>query len=222
MKSSKSFPLPFKYQLTPPLGHTYPKATLPPCYYFTLSLILLCFDVQYEKLSKITSFEKSWNFRRISRNSTISYSVLRWDLTRSVAQLGMRETAIALSYCWLHRALLQALLRRFTETRKSIRASLPHSRFISTPNVKPADTLLCHLIESTGLCAVIRRWPGLERESTAVARQTEKTSDGAPPRFAVRFAVRFSLSEHLHDYRFISNEIIVNAAQTAVKHVRSA
>ena len=57
-------------------------------------------------------------------------------------------------------SLVVVLAAEFTReaTRKSIRASLPHSRFISTPNVKPADTLLCHLIESTVLCAAKDRW----------------------------------------------------------------
>ena len=119
--------------------------------------------------------------------------------------MGMRETAIALLLL-----RLRSLAAEFTReaTRKSIRASLPHSRFISTPNVKPADTLLCHLIESTALCAANNGW---EFCSSARQWRDKRRKPTAPP----RFQTSLSLSEHLHDYRSISNEIIVNAAQTA-------
>ena len=123
--------------------------------------------------------KKSLKFRFESRNSTISYSVLRWDLTRSVAQLGMRETAIALSY-WA----LPTLLRRCcTETPKI------HPRLTSSLSFhfdSECKTRRHTFVSSDWVkrgfapsSAGGKRWPGLERHSTAVARQTEKTSDGS-------------------------------------------
>ena len=89
-------------------------------------------------------------------------------------------------------SLVVVLAAEFTReaTRKSIRASLPHSRFISTPNVKPADTLLCHLIESTALCAANNGW---EFCSSARQWRDKRRKPTAPPRFQTSLSLALAL-----------------------------
>lgn len=97
--------------------------------------------------------------------------------------------------------------------RKSIRASLPHSRFISSSNVKRPQTHKCHYLK------------GAERSERRLAKLGRKWRNGETPRPQTenaRSTPKYSREREKHlqihcVYRSISNETIVNAAQTAAE-----